>query len=59
LTRVAERIGLDRLAVCGDEADAGLFEEYNFDGLMNEPWYDRITGTEMRCLFKKQTERPT
>ena len=25
---------------------------------MNEPWYDRITGTEMRCLFKKQTERP-
>lgn len=52
LTRVAESIGIDSLALCGDEADGGLFEEYNFDGLMNEPWYERITGTEMR-IFQK------
>ena len=40
--------------MCGDEADGGLFEEYNFDGLMNEPWYERISGTEMRMFQKKK-----
>ena len=54
LKKVAQSIGIDRLALCGDEADGGLFEEYNFDGLMNEPWYERITGTEMRMFQKKK-----
>jgi len=51
LTKVAERIGIDGLAVCGDEADCSFFDEYNFEGLMNEPWYERIKGNEMRMLF--------
>lgn len=52
LSRVAERIGIDSIAVCGEEADSSFFDEYNFEGLMDEPWYDRINGNEMRMLFR-------
>ena len=45
-------IGVDGLAMCGGEADLSFFDEYNFEGLMNEPWYERIDGNEMRSLFK-------
>ena len=47
-------MGIDGLAMCQDEADCSMFEELNLDGLMNEPWYERLTGTEF-SLFKKKT----
>ena len=47
LQKVADRIGVDGLAVCGDQNDLSFFDEYNFEGLMNEPWYERIKGNEM------------
>ena len=53
LRQFADKMGIDGLAVCGNEADLTFYEEYNFDGLMNEPWYDRLTGKEMHSLFKK------
>lgn len=53
LRKFADKMGIDGLAVCGNEADLTFYEEYNFDGLMNEPWYDRLTGKEMHSLFKK------
>ena len=49
-------IGVDGLAMCGDEADMSFFDEYNFEGLMNEPWYERIDGNEMRSLFKTKKQ---
>ena len=54
LNLIAERMGIDGLALCGNEADLGLFDEMKLDGLMNEPWYERLTGTEF-SLFKKKT----
>ena len=56
INRVAKMIGVDGLAVCGESADISFFEEYNFEGLMNEPWYDRINGNEMRSLFKTKKQ---
>ena len=53
LRQFADKMGIDGLAVCGNEADLTFYEEYNFDGLMNEPWYDRLTGKEMHSLFTK------
>ena len=52
LQRLADKMGVDGLALCGDQADLSFFDEYNFDGLMNEPWYERMKGNEMRSLFK-------
>ena len=49
-------MGVDGLALCGDQADLSFFDEYNFDGLMNEPWYERMKGNEMRSLFKQKTD---
>ena len=49
-------IGVDGLAVCGEQADFSFFDEYNFEGLMNEPWYERINGNEMRSLFKTKKQ---
>ena len=54
LKMLAEKMGIDGLAMCQDEADCSMFEELNLDGLMNEPWYERLTGTEF-SLFKKKT----
>ncbi len=51
LNQMAERIGLDKIAFCGDNADCTFFDEYNFEGLMDVPWYDRVKGNEMRRLF--------
>ena len=56
INRVAKMIGVDGLAVCGESADISFFEEYNFEGLMNEPWYERINGNEMRSLFKTKKQ---
>ena len=33
---ISDRIGVDGLAVCADQNDLSLFDEYNFEGLMNE-----------------------
>ena len=55
LNKVAQMIGIDGLAVCGNQADISFFEEYNFEGLINEPWYDLMNGKEMRSLFKKSS----
>ena len=52
LNRFAEKIGIDGLAVCGAETDLSFFDEYNFEGLMNVPWYEQMSGNEMRSLFK-------
>ena len=51
---LAEKMGIDGLAICGNEVDCTFFNEYNFEGLMNEPWYERINenGNEMRSLFR-------
>ena len=51
MNNVAQRIGIDSIAMCGAEADCTFFDEYNFEGLLNEPWYDRMKGNEMRSLF--------
>ena len=51
LNQMAERIGIDKMAFCGDKADCTFFDEYNFEGLMDVPWYDRVKGDEMRRLF--------
>ena len=56
LTRLTQSMGIDGLALCGDEADISFFDEYNFEGLMNMPWYDQLKGNEMRSLFK--TKKP-
>jgi hypothetical protein len=46
-------MGLDGLAMCDDnEADGTFFDEYNFKGLLNEPWYDQMDGKEIRSLFQ-------
>ena len=58
LNKVAQMIGIDGLAVCGNQADISFFEEYNFEGLINEPWYDLMNGKEMRSLFKKSHKKP-
>ncbi len=52
MSQLAEKMGIDGLAVCGNEADLTFYDEYNFDGLMNEPWYDLLTGREMNSLFR-------
>ena len=52
LNHLSQRIGVDGIAICGNEADLSFYDEFNFDGLMNEPWYDRLDGKEMR-IFKK------
>jgi len=54
LKKFAERIGIDKMLFCSNEEDAGVLDEFNFDGLMNEPWYDRIKGNEMRSLFRTE-----
>ena len=45
---ISDRIGVDGLAVCADQNDLSLFDEYNFEGLMNEPWYEQMKGNELR-----------
>ena len=57
LNKVAKKIGIDGLAVCGNEADLSFFDEYHFEGLMDEPWYELMNGKEMRSLFKKTKKR--
>ena len=49
-------IGVDGMAVCKNSADYNFFDEYNFEGLMDEPWYERMKGNEMRSLFKTKKQ---
>lgn len=49
---MVKKIGIDGLAICGNETDCSFFDEYNFSGLLNEPWYERINGNEMQALFR-------
>lgn len=48
LNKVADMIGVDGLVLGGAQADTSFFDEFNFEGLLNEPWYERINGNEMR-----------
>ncbi len=49
-------MGLDGLAMCGSEADLTFFDEYNFEGLLDEPWYERMDGKEITSLFRPKVK---
>ena len=51
MSLLSKKMGIDGIAMCGDQADCSFFEAFNFEGLMNEPWYEQLSGNEMRSLF--------
>ena len=53
LAELARRVGLDGLALAGDEEDLNFYDELQFENLVkDEQWYDRIRDTELRQLFR-------